>query len=77
MNAYMGYCAREELSLSLGREPTMAEISEKCGIPAEELVEECITRVQSYMEHPFGDNVELNLPISADADSGDSYQEAK
>ena len=43
----------------------------------EELVEECITRVKTHMEHPFGDNVELNLPLRADADSGDSYQDAK
>lgn len=43
----------------------------------EEYVEECITKVKALMEHPFGDNVELNLPLRADADSGDSYQEAK
>ena len=43
----------------------------------EEYVEECITRVKALMEHPFGDKVELNLPLRADADSGDSYQEAK
>lgn len=29
------------------------------------------------MEHPFGDNVELNLPMLTAWDSGDSYQEAK
>ena len=43
----------------------------------EEYVEECIKKVQQYMSHPFGDNVELNLPMRADADFGDSYQEAK
>lgn len=43
----------------------------------EEYVEECITRVKALMEHPFGEKVELNLPLRADADSGDSYQEAK
>lgn len=43
----------------------------------EEYVEECIVRVKALMEHPFGDKVELNLPLRADADSGDSYQEAK
>ena len=43
----------------------------------EEYVEECIERAKALMEHPFGDNVELNLPLRADADSGDSYQEAK
>lgn len=43
----------------------------------EEYVEECIAKVKALMEHPFGDNVELNLPLRADADSGDSYQEAK
>ena len=43
----------------------------------EEFVEECIERVKKYMSHPFGDNVELNLPLVAEADFGDSYQEAK
>lgn len=43
----------------------------------EEYVEECISRVKALMEHPFGDKVELNLPLRADADFGDSYQEAK
>lgn len=43
----------------------------------EELVEECIAKVQHYMSHPFGDNVSLNLPLRADADFGNSYQEAK
>lgn len=43
----------------------------------EEYVEDCIKLVQKYMSHPFGDNVELNLPMRADADSGNSYQEAK
>lgn len=37
--AYTGYKAREELSLELGREPTMEEISQKCDIPVEELAE--------------------------------------
>lgn len=35
--AYLGYKAREELSIELGREPTLSEISEKCGISAMEL----------------------------------------
>ena len=43
----------------------------------EEYVEECISRVKALMEHPFGDKVELNLPLRADADFGNSYQEAK
>lgn len=43
----------------------------------EEYVDECIEKVQHYMSHPFGDNVELNLPLRADADFGDSYQDAK
>ncbi len=38
-NAYKGYKAREELSLKLAREPTMAEISNKSGVSVEELVE--------------------------------------
>lgn len=43
----------------------------------EEYVEECMKRIQKYMAHPFGDNVELNLEMKADADFGDSYAEAK
>lgn len=35
--AYLGYRAREELSQELGREPTLFEISEKCGISHIEL----------------------------------------
>ena len=35
--AYLGYRARDELSLKLGREPTINEISEATGIPAVEL----------------------------------------
>ncbi|MBO5060199.1 MAG: SigB/SigF/SigG family RNA polymerase sigma factor [Clostridia bacterium] len=38
-SAYKGYKAREELSARLGREPTMTEISERCGVSVEELVE--------------------------------------
>ena len=37
--AYLGYKAREELLAILGREPTVLEISQKCGIEKEELVE--------------------------------------
>lgn len=43
----------------------------------EKYVDECIRRTKHYMEHCFGDNVRLNLDLIADADSGDSYQEAK
>ena len=43
----------------------------------EEYVEEAIPRIQYLMAHPFGDNVSLNLELRADADHGDSYQEAK
>lgn len=43
----------------------------------EEYVEDAIKRIQDLMSHPFGDNVELNLALKADADFGDSYQEAK
>lgn len=43
----------------------------------EQYVDECIRRTKAYMEHPFGPNVELNLKMRADFDSGDSYQEAK
>lgn len=40
-------------------------------------VDECISRTKALMEHPFGENVELNLKLRADFDSGNSYQEAK
>lgn len=43
----------------------------------EEYTEECMERIKRYMAHPFGDNVELNLEMKADADVGDSYAEAK
>ena len=43
----------------------------------EQYVEECIRRTKSYMEHPFGPKVELNLAMRADFDFGDSYQQAK
>jgi len=43
----------------------------------EQYVDECITRTKAYMEHPFGEKVELNLAMKADFDSGWSYQEAK
>lgn len=43
----------------------------------EQYVEECIRRTKAYMEHPFGENVELNLKMRADFDFGTSYQEAK
>lgn len=38
-SAYRGYRARDELSKKLGREPTMLEISNECGICPDELVE--------------------------------------
>lgn len=37
--AYLGYKAREELSLILGREPTISEISERSGICTTELAQ--------------------------------------
>lgn len=43
----------------------------------EHLVEKCIEKVKWYMEHPFGDKRSLNLPLNADADFGNNYQEAK
>ena len=43
----------------------------------EQYVDECIRRTKAYMEHPFGENVELNLKMRADFDFGDSYQQAK
>ncbi len=38
-SAYKGCMARDRLRASLGREPTVAEISDACGIAAEELIE--------------------------------------
>ena len=43
----------------------------------EEHVEEAIPIIKRYMEHPFGDNVELNLPLIAEHGVGWSYQDAK
>ena len=43
----------------------------------EHLIEECIARVKHYMEHPFGDNKSLNLPLRVDAGYGNNYQQAK
>lgn len=43
----------------------------------EQYVDECISRTKAYMEHPFGEKVELNLKMRADFDFGDSYQQAK
>lgn len=43
----------------------------------EKYVEECIVHIKDLMEHPFGKNVQLHLPLRADADFGDSYFEAK
>ena len=45
-SAYRGYAARDELSVNLGREPTISEISQKANISVEELVEAfCATTV--------------------------------
>jgi DNA polymerase-1 len=43
----------------------------------EEFIEEAIPIAQKLMEHPFGEKVELNLALRADAGWGNSYQEAK
>lgn len=43
----------------------------------EEYVEEAIEKIKAYMLHPFGDKVELNVRLDSEADSGDSYQDAK
>jgi DNA polymerase I-like protein with 3'-5' exonuclease and polymerase domains len=43
----------------------------------EKYEKEAIRRIRRYMEHPFGDSVELNLPLVADAGSGMNYWEAK
>ena len=43
----------------------------------EKHIEKAIEKIKHYMEHPFGDNVKLNLPLVADSGFGDTYQEAK
>lgn len=43
----------------------------------EENVEKAISIITRYMEHPFGDNVELEIKLKASSGFGDSYQEAK
>lgn len=43
----------------------------------EKYIDEAIQRIKRYMEHPFGDNVELNLPLTTDAGSGDTYAACK
>ena len=43
----------------------------------EEYVEEAQELIGSLMSHPFGEGIELNLPITAEYDSGDTYQQAK
>lgn len=50
------------------------EIAMEC---PEKYLDECIERVQKYMSHPFGDNVELNLDMLSESGFGNSYQEAK
>lgn len=59
-SAYKGYRAREELAISLGREPTMAEISNKCGVGIEELVEafEATTAPDSINREVYEDSNE-------------------
>ncbi|MBO8161076.1 MAG: hypothetical protein H0Z24_05520 [Thermosipho sp. (in: Bacteria)] len=43
----------------------------------EENVEEAIKIIKHYMENPFGESVKLNVPLVAEYDFGDSYQDAK
>ena len=43
----------------------------------ESLLDVAIEKLKHYMEHPFGDDVSLNLPLIADAGFGNNYQEAK
>lgn len=44
----------------------------------EEYLEEAIPIIKSYMEHPFGDSDNRQVPfLRADYDTGDSYQDAK
>ena len=59
-NAYKGYQAREELSKVLNREPTLTEISEKCGVSVEELVEafEATASPESINREAYSDSNE-------------------
>ena len=43
----------------------------------EEHVEEAWPIIKHHMEHPFGDKVELNLPMEVEYGVGDTYQECK
>lgn len=43
----------------------------------EENVERAIEIIKYHMSHPFGEKVKLNVEMIAEADSGNSYQEAK
>lgn len=43
----------------------------------EEYVEEAKERIKAIMAKPFGENVSLKVELKADADSGNSYNEAK
>lgn len=43
----------------------------------EKYVDEAMQRMQKIMAHPFGEKVELNLPLRADSDKGWNYSEAK
>lgn len=44
----------------------------------EEHLEEAISIIKPYMEHPFGDSPDRQVPfLRADYDTGDSYQDAK
>lgn len=43
----------------------------------EEYLEEAIERIQHHMRYPFKDGVEFEPALLSEADSGNSYQEAK
>ena len=43
----------------------------------EEYLEEAVKRIQYHMRYPFKDGVEFEPALLTEADSGDSYQDAK
>lgn len=73
--------------IRISKEPRLKELGAKMLIQVhdelvfecpEENVEEAISIIKYYMEHPFGDDPKKQVPyLRADSDFGDNYQEAK
>lgn len=66
-SAYKGYQAREELAKILNREPTILEISEKCGVDKEELVE-------AFEATAPPDSINREIYSDSDAEFSDKLQ---